>query len=77
MRDQAMLELLYATGLRVSELVSLQLQQIDFQGDYLTVKGKGAKMRAVSHRGRGDPPLHQGARDGANYIGDIEVAARD
>lgn len=47
MRDQAMLELLYATGLRVSELVSLQLQQIDFQGDYLTVKGKGAKMRAV------------------------------
>ena len=47
LRDQSMLELLYATGLRVSELVSLQLQQIDFQGDYLTVKGKGAKMRAV------------------------------
>ncbi len=46
-RDQAMFELLYATGLRVSELVSLQLQQIDFQGDYLTVKGKGGKMRAV------------------------------
>lgn len=46
-RDQAMLELLYATGLRVSELVSLKLQQIDFHGDYLTVKGKGAKMRAV------------------------------
>ena len=46
-RDQAMLELLYATGLRVSELVSLQTQQIDFQGDYLTVKGKGAKVRAV------------------------------
>jgi integrase/recombinase XerD len=46
-RDQAMLELLYATGLRVSELVSLQTQQIDFQGNYLTVKGKGAKVRAV------------------------------
>ena len=46
-RDQAMLELLYATGLRVSELVSLQSQQIDFQGDYLTVKGKGSKVRAV------------------------------
>ena len=46
-RDQAMLELLYATGLRVSELVLLKLQQIDFQGDYLTVKGKGPKMRAV------------------------------
>jgi integrase/recombinase XerD len=46
-RDQAMLELLYATGLRVSELVLLKLQQVDFQGDYLTVKGKGSKMRAV------------------------------
>jgi integrase/recombinase XerD len=46
-RDRAMLELLYATGLRVSELVSLQTQQIDFQGNYLTVKGKGAKVRAV------------------------------
>lgn len=46
-RDQAMLELLYATGLRVSELISLQTQQIDFQGDFLTVKGKGAKVRAV------------------------------
>ena len=46
-RDQAMLELLYATGLRVSELVLLKLQQIDFQGDYLTVRGKGSKMRAV------------------------------
>ncbi len=46
-RDQAMLELLYATGLRVSELVSLKSQQIDLQGNYLTVKGKGAKVRAV------------------------------
>jgi integrase/recombinase XerD len=42
-----MLELLYATGLRVSELVSLQHQQIDLQGDHLTVKGKGSKVRAV------------------------------
>ncbi len=46
-RDQAMLELLYATGLRVSELVQLQTQRVSFQGDYLTIKGKGSKMRAV------------------------------
>jgi integrase/recombinase XerD len=46
-RDQAMLELLYAAGLRVSELVSLHYEQINFHGNYLTVKGKGSKMRAV------------------------------
>lgn len=47
LRDQAMIELLYATGLRVSELITLQMRQINFQGNFLTVKGKGSKMRAV------------------------------
>lgn len=46
-RDQAMIELLYATGMRVSELVQLQTHQVDLQGNYLTVKGKGSKFRMV------------------------------
>jgi integrase/recombinase XerD len=46
-RDRAMLEILYASGLRVSELVTLQTTQVNFQGDYLVVKGKGGKTRAV------------------------------
>lgn len=46
-RDRAMLEILYASGLRVSELVALQTSQVNFQGDYLVVKGKGGKTRAV------------------------------
>jgi len=46
-RDRAMLEILYASGLRVSELVTLQTAQVNFQGDYLIVKGKGGKTRAV------------------------------
>jgi len=46
-RDRAMLEMLYATGLRVSELVRLETRQVNFQGNYLTVKGKGSKVRAV------------------------------
>ena len=46
-RDRAMLEILYASGLRVSELVTLQTAQVNFQGDYLIVKGKGGRTRAV------------------------------
>ncbi|MEE9549109.1 MAG: site-specific tyrosine recombinase XerD [Candidatus Binatia bacterium] len=47
LRDQAMMELLYATGLRVSELVSLHTQQVNLDGDYLTVRGKGGKVRVI------------------------------
>ena len=47
LRDQAMLEFLYATGLRVSELVSLRTEQINLEGDYLTVRGKGGKVRVL------------------------------
>jgi integrase/recombinase XerD len=47
MRDQAMIELLYATGIRVSELVSLQTRQVNLEGNYVVVRGKGAKVRMV------------------------------
>jgi integrase/recombinase XerD len=47
LRDKAMLEILYATGLRVSELVGLKLQDINLERGYLTVMGKGSKERAV------------------------------
>lgn len=46
-RDRAMLELLYATGLRVSELVDLQLPQVFLDPGYLVVRGKGDKERLV------------------------------
>ena len=46
-RDQAMLELLYASGLRVSELVTLKVSDIDLQRGVVKVFGKGSKERLV------------------------------
>ena len=46
-RDLAMIELAYACGLRVSEVVSLKVNQVNLEAGYLTVVGKGRKERAV------------------------------
>ena len=54
-RDRAMLELLYASGLRVSELVSLDLEDIDLEQGFVRCFGKGGKERQV--------PLHPQALD--------------
>jgi integrase/recombinase XerD len=47
LRDRAMIELLYATGLRVSELIGLTLPQLRLDHGYLVAFGKGAKQRVV------------------------------
>lgn len=47
LRDQAILELFYSTGIRVSELVSLKKEDIDFQSGLIRVLGKGRKERVV------------------------------
>jgi len=52
-RDKAMLELLYATGMRVSELVSLSLEDIDLESGFVRCFGKGGKERLI--------PMHERA----------------
>jgi integrase/recombinase XerD len=54
-RDAAMLHLMYAAGLRVSELVSLQLGEVNLESGFVTPLGKGTKRRIV--------PIHALARD--------------
>jgi integrase/recombinase XerC len=54
-RDRAILEFLYGTGMRVSELVKLNLRDIDFKNKMVKVTGKRRKQRIVPF---GDPALH-------------------
>lgn len=58
MRDKAMLELLYAAGLRVSELIQMKVLDYDAQVGILKIFGKGAKERLV--------PIHYTAQDVLN-----------
>lgn len=54
-RDAAMLELVYAAGLRVSEVIGLRTEQVNLEAGFLRVIGKGSKERVV--------PVGQRARD--------------
>src|SRR5262245_38498077 len=66
-RDRAMMELLYATGVRVSELVSVEVAKINLEVGYLLVTGKGSKERIV--------PMNDQARNAVRHYLD-EVRPR-
>ena len=60
LRDHAVIELLYAAGLRVAELCGLDLDDVDLAGGVVTAFGKGAKERRV--------PIHEACADGAGAL---------
>jgi integrase/recombinase XerD len=66
-RDRAMLELLYATGLRVTELVSVDIDDVNMSGPYVRCMGKGSKERTI--------PIHEQAAGAvAEYLNDGRAA---
>ncbi|WP_110968200.1 site-specific tyrosine recombinase XerD [Pseudomonas huaxiensis] len=67
-RDRAMLEVLYACGLRVTELVSLTLDQINLRQGVLRVMGKGSKERLVPMGEEAVVWLERYLRDGRNGL---------
>ncbi len=63
-RDRAMLELLYASGMRVSELVALNMDDLDTQGGYVRCFGKGHKERLI-------PIAPRAASAAAEYLKEV------
>jgi integrase/recombinase XerC len=57
-RDRAMLELLYSTGMRVSELVACNVARLDFESEMVRVKGKGNRERIVPIGAQAIKTLH-------------------
>ncbi len=77
LRDRAMIELLYATGLRVTELVSVRFGDLHLDEAYLTCVGKGSKERLVPIGDQAAQWIRRYQRDGRPQLTDSAPKARD
>ncbi len=71
-RDHAMVELMYATGMRVSELVQLDLEDLDLEQGFVRVFGKGAKERLVPLHGTAIDVLSEYAEEARPQLNGVE-----
>jgi len=71
LRDAAILELFYSSGLRIAELIGLDVGDVDFIGESLTVRGKGAKQRIVPVGGPAMQAIQRYRREAAVASGPL------
>jgi site-specific recombinase XerD len=76
LRDAAILELFYSCGLRISELLSLEVKDVDFIGETLKVRGKGAKERIVPVGGPAINALQRYRQEAAVTSGPLFLSKR-
>jgi integrase/recombinase XerD len=77
LRDRAMIELLYATGLRVSELVNVRASDLHVREQYLTAVGKGSKERIVPIGEQATDWIARYLRDARPHLTGPRPAPRD
>lgn len=76
LRDVAILELFYSCGLRISELLSLDVRDVDFIGDTVRVTGKGSKQRIVPVGGPAVAAIQRYRQDAAVTSGPLFLSKR-
>jgi integrase/recombinase XerC len=75
-RDAAILETFYSSGLRISELIGLDVKDIDFIGESIRVRGKGAKERIVPLGGPALAAIQRYRREAAVTNGPLFLSVR-